>query len=138
MQRTISGLILILSPLGVFAGDCTGPGAAFILNPNVLSGQTVCGSSGSDTWQEWHQTSGTLTEYAKGPGHPVDPTHDVGSWSLGSGNTITYNYTGGSSYTFELWLDLGNSSLLFCESGAGTNAVATVNTTFTGQGACPP
>jgi len=86
-----------------------------------LQDMTVCGTgvgaSAGDQWQEWHQTSsgGTLTEYAKGTGDPVDPTHDVGTWSTsgaGSNAVVTYVYDGGDSYSFNVHVD--GSTTYFC------------------------
>jgi len=134
MQRIITSFIFLVLPLSATAGNCIG-GTATQFNTNGLSDRTICGSAGSDSWQEWHQASGTLTEYARGPGHPVDPTHDVGTWTA-NGSTVTYNYTGGTSYTFEIWR-ISNSTVKYCEAGSGTNVIADITSFSVGQQACP-
>ena len=105
---------------------------------NLLEGQTVCGTgvgpNAGDQWQEWHQSGGTLTEYAKGPNDPVDPTHDVGSWSTtggGANAAVVYTYDNSGPFSFAVHdNDGGNYS--FCDSGAE------VATAFlrSGQGPC--
>jgi len=89
-----------------------------------LSGNTVCGTgvgaNAGDQWQEWHQSGGALTEYAKGASDPVDPTHDVGSWStsgMGNNSVVTYSYDGGGNYSFSVHVDDGGTTF-FCNGGA--------------------
>lgn len=124
-----TGLILTILPLSANAGDCTSNAGTPVTDFSVFAGNTVCGTSSTntDTWQEWHQGSapvgGTLTEYALGSGDPVDPTHDVGSWSATPGtNTITYNYGAGQVYPFDVYV-IG-STYIFCGTGGATNEVA--------------
>jgi len=150
MKRTIiTGLLLVGASAGSFAGNCTGVdiSTGYVSSPTFSLGNfTVCASApNGDRWQEWHQgtqgsaTSGTLTEYAKGPADPVDPSHDVGTWS-GNSSSVTYNYSGGSSYTFEIWLLLGgpySTTWYYCGSGpTNTTQVATISKLFLGQGSC--
>jgi hypothetical protein len=104
-----------------------------------LSGNTVCGTglnaNAGDRWQEWHQAGGTLTEYARGPSDPVDPTHDVGTWSTsGMGNTsvVTYSYNGGGTYSFSVHVD-GAGTTFFCSGGTEVAEAILIP----GQGACP-
>ena len=109
---------------------------------NFLENNTVCatatGAGGTklgDKWQEWHQTDGTLTEYARGPTDRVDPTRDVGTWSADNGANadVTYNYTGNGSYTWVLYDDLGGN-YSFC---TGVNGTVVATATFlTGQVPC--
>lgn len=107
-----------------------------------LSGKTACatgvGANAGKKWQEWHQANGTLTEYAKGANDPVDPTHDVGTWSASNGANavVTYTYTGdsGSPYIWALYDD-GGGNYSFC---TGANGAVIATTTFlNGQGHCP-
>lgn len=96
---------------------------------NALQGNTVCGVPGAnytgspnDRWQEGHIAGGSLNDYKRGPTDKVDPTQVVGNWSTqGSGRTatITYNYTGGSSFTYSVH-DNGNGTYSFCD---GTNEI---------------
>jgi hypothetical protein len=136
-----TGLLLAALPLAAQAGNCTGSPAATRVNgftlTSAVSNKTVCASApNGDTWQEWHQVGGTLTEYAKGPTDPVDPTHNVGTWAR-SGNTLVYTYPGNAPYSFELW-SVGTAPAVyyFCDS-ANTNLVANVNSILAGQQACP-
>jgi hypothetical protein len=134
-----TGLLLASLPLSAMAGDCTGGSGTQLDATNTLLGKTVCASAtNGDSWQEWHKAttlaSGQLIEYALGPTDPIDPTHTVGTWTR-SGSSITYNYTGGGSYTFELW-EAGGTRY-FCPSGSGTTLVATVSTILSGQQPCP-
>lgn len=138
---TSSLLIATLAPVA-HAGDCTPGGGGTRQNGaalvTIVGNQTVCASAGNgDTWQEYHQqggsNGGSLTEYARGPGHPVDPTHVVGTWER-SGNTLVYTYNTGSSYTFELWLNGG--TYYYCQPNAGTGLVATINDRKAGLAAC--
>lgn len=142
MKRIILPAVFLFSalPLVTHAADCTGGGTR-VTAGTILAGNTVCAraASGTDSWQEWHQGSasagGTLTEYAKGPADPNDPTHDVGSWSP-SGDDVTYSYTSGGSYTFELWQPAGSTSYTFCEAGAGSATVAVIDALIPGQASC--
>lgn len=99
----------------------------------LLTGNTVCVGS-SPTWaaQEYHQSGGALIDYKRGPGHPVDPTGQVGTWSVtGTGTATKVNYTYGSTtYANSVWSNGGNS-YSFC------NPSETIGTVKTGQGACP-
>lgn len=101
-----------------------------------LSNNTVCvGSVGNWQNQEFHNASGTLTDWKQGSGSTVDPTADVGTWNVsgtGTGSVVNYNYGGGTQFSFTVW-DNGSNSLSFC-NGA-TEAV--LGTLKTGQGACP-
>jgi hypothetical protein len=115
---------------------------------NLLAGNTVCGrpdpnypGSASDRWQEQHRGSGPagqLWDYKLGSSSKVDPTSQVGSWSIqGSGNngTVTHAYTGGLSFTWTVHGPNSNSAgsvYYFC-SGGSEFAHAYV---ITGQASC--
>lgn len=77
----------------------------------LLQNKTVCAALAPDRWQEYHAPGGALFDWKRGPGHPVDPREQVGTWSITSvtvgGNTrelVTHSYTGGSSYTYRVCL----------------------------------
>lgn len=100
----------------------------------VLSNNTVCAVRGSDRWQELHQSGGALIDYKLGPGHPVDPSETVGSWSIvgtGANATVVYNYGSGGTYTYKVYPNGGNN-YSFCVGA--TELLATVKT---GGGTCP-
>ena len=152
MKRIItSGLLLASAGMSAHAGNCTGSTyqVGVVWSPTwSLSGLTICATAtNGDRWQEYHRSDGRLIEYAKGPSDPIDPTHDVGTWSgltfnaADSTSRATYNYTGGSSYTFEVWQDSSGGSgtaWYYCGAGAGnTTRVATITGRLPGQVACP-
>jgi hypothetical protein len=143
MNRSMVFLGCLLFAVGgqVWAG-CSPP-ASNQVKPasdieSLLTNDTICGTglgdNAGDQWQEWHQSDGTLTEYAKGPDDPVDPTHDVGNWSVsgqGANSIVTYDYGNGGSYSFEVWNN-NDGSYSFCSGG---NEVATA-TLISGQDSC--
>lgn len=97
---------------------------------SVIAGKLVCAHKGTPAkpgarWSELHQPSGTLTEWARGVGDPVDPRHDVGSWSVNSSTgVLTYAYTGDASYSYQLFDD-GGGKYSLCDAQNGT-FVATI------------
>ncbi len=107
--------------------------------PTLFGGNTLCAASSTntDTWQEYHQgtSSGSLIDWKRGPGHPVDPTGPVGSWSAGNdANAVLTHTYGASSYS---WLvcqvNSGNNFTLVSTAGAASITGATVKA---GQGSC--
>lgn len=109
-------------------------GAPLVLDAQtLLVNKTVCAARPPDTWQEFHQSGGTLIDFKKGPSDPVDPTKAVGTWSASAtAGTVTYNYTGDGSYTY-----------VVCNAGASYTFVSTTAGTISGitlkpgQVACP-
>ncbi|MBS3963046.1 MAG: hypothetical protein KGZ80_00885 [Methylomonas sp.] len=82
----------------------------------LLAGRTVCvPSTGGWAAQEIHAANGTLSDYKKGPNDRVDPTTVLGSWGR-SGNTVVYNYSGGSSFSYDVYHNNG----AICFVGATT------------------
>lgn len=98
---------------------------------DLLTGNTVCVSNGAGGWdaQELHQSGGNLVDYKLGPGHAIDPSTSVGSWSI-SGSTVTYSYGTGGTYNNAVW-DNGDGTYSFC------NPAETVGTIKAGSGPCP-
>lgn len=77
----------------------------------LLQNNTVCAALASDRWQEYHAPGGALFDWKRGPGHPVDPREQVGTWSITSVTVggsareqVTHRYTGGGSYTYRVCL----------------------------------
>ena len=100
----------------------------------ALSGNTVCAIRNSDRWQELHQAGGALIDYKRGAGDPVDPSETVGNWSIagnGTNATVVYNYGSGGTFTFQVYLNSGNS-YSFCVGL--TDLPVTIKN---GGGACP-
>lgn len=101
---------------------------------NLLTGNTVCASRGSDRWQTLHQSGFDLIDFKLGPNHAVDPSKKVGTWSIGgsgSNRTIIYNYGSGGSFAYTVRSNGGNS-YSYCVGTA--ELVVTVKT---GGGSCP-
>jgi len=98
---------------------------------STVNGRTVCATGANGSWQEEHRSDGVLRDYKKGPGDPVDPQKQVGTWQLvdedgdGENDHIQYTYIDNNgvptvSYTFSIHED--NGQYTFCN---GTNAVVT-------------
>lgn len=90
----------------------------------LVGGNTMCATRGSDSWQEFHSGNGNnspLIDYKLGPNHPVDPTKQVGTWNaqIGSNSALTHTY-GGTSYTW-----------LVCDAGGGNYTLVSTGTAGT-------
>lgn len=120
MKRlVITSLVLLAGISGQAMAACTGTPVTGTALSTLISNSTVCAVLGRDTWQEQHRISGALWDYKKGPGDPVDPSEQVGTWSVNTTtNTVTYNYTGGPSYSYTVY-DEG-AALSYCFSGGAT------------------
>ena len=79
----------------------------------LLGGNTVCVPSvtiPTMTWQELHvgAPGGALIDYKRGPGHAVDPSQTVGTWSVtanagGNQASVVHTYSGaGGTYTYSV------------------------------------
>lgn len=112
--------------------NAAGSGGSLALS--TLAGKTVCVGA-SPTWdaQEFHQTPGgtanNLIDFKRGPGHAIDPTSPVGTWSI-EGDQIRHNYGVGANYIYDVYEKSGSYS--FCV-GASEKAAATVRS---GQVGC--
>lgn len=100
----------------------------------LVSGNTVCAMRGGEKWQEQHLQNGTLWDYKKGANDPVDPTKQVGTWTIAA-DAVTYAYTGGPSYTYSVYND-GGGTYSFCTAPNGS-AVVSGATFKTGATGCP-
>ena len=96
----------------------------------LIIGNTVCATRGADKWQEQHRTGGQLWDYKRGPSHPIDPSKQVGTWSIAS-NNVTHAYTGGPSFTYSVH---GSGPYSFC---TGSTEVVSNATFLTGSASCP-
>ncbi len=128
----IAGAVACLCLSGQAMAACTGAPMAEAALRSVLSGNTVCAIRGAESWQELHQAGGALVDYKRGPTDRVDPSEQVGTWSIASNGQITYNYGPGSSYRFSVRAIAG-SSYSFC--GIGTPDIDV--TVKLGGGRCP-
>jgi hypothetical protein len=90
----------------------------------LLTSRTVCASvAGGDKWQEFHTPGGVLVDYKRGATDPVDPTTQVGTWSIDTANsTVTYNYGPSAIYTYIVCgvPAATPTSFIFVPAGAGT------------------
>lgn len=119
---------------------CTGNSLNVAQLNTLLTGNTVCVPATTVpnmTWQELHSSAGSLVDYKRGPGHPIDPSETVGSWSVsgnpaGNSATVTHNYGSGGSYTYSVYgTGVVGTNHSFC--GSGPEIVARVKA---GGGAC--
>ncbi len=131
----IAAAIALISITGQASAACSGNSLNQTQLGNLLTGNTVCVPAvmvDPMTWQELHVAGGALVDYKRGPGHAVDPSEQVGTWSIsGTGNnaTVIHNYGTGGSYQYTVYPNGANYS--FCS--AGPEIVARVKT---GGGAC--
>lgn len=103
MKRSILTAMVLLAGIPTLAmANCTAAtrvtGAA--LNTLVI-GNTVCATRNGEKWQEQHRAGGQLWDYKMGPGHPIDPSKQVGTWSIAR-NFVTYCYTGHKCYSYSV------------------------------------
>jgi hypothetical protein len=101
-----------------------------------------CAIRGSEKWNESlgntntgnNADNGTVTDYKKGAGDPVDPTGTVGTWTIAN-DTITYNYGPGAIFTYSV---TGTGPYTFCDVGTSATLVVSVSTSPTASPtSCP-
>ena len=140
----VAGLIVLTSLLAgpAWAQNNCNQGTSLSGLQTLLTGKTVCAALGNDRWQEYHQPGGALIDWKKGANDPVDPTKQVGTWTVtsvpvgNSGNTrdtVTYNYGAGNSYTYYVCQN-ASSYTFSATTGATTVTGAAL---LAGQVACP-
>ena len=107
----------------------------------LLQGKTVCAALAADRWQEYHATGLALIDYKRGPGHPVDPTEQVGTWSIittgpasNPREEVRHSYTGGTSYQYRV-CQIG-ATYTFQQVSPGSTTI-TGATILSGSVACP-
>lgn len=83
---------------------------------SVIKGKMACGNVGGERWQEWHSPAGKVVDYKLGPNHPVDPSKEVGSYTVGA-DRVTYDYGPGASYAYGVCLNASNYT--FCGAQYG-------------------
>ena len=129
--------ILLVAAAGQANAACTDPQ---ITDPNVLTSlllnNTVCGTRGTDKWQEEHlgvspNSPGTindLMDYKEGPNDEIDPSKVVGTWkieTINNNTVVTYAYSDGGtagpySYTVH---DKGGGGYSFCGTTAASEDI---------------
>jgi hypothetical protein len=128
----VTSMVLLAGISGEVMAACSDPQVTGSGLTTLIAGNTVCAMRGGEQWQEQHRTDTTLWDYKKGPSDPVDPTKQVGSWSIAS-NTVTYAYTGGPSFTYSVHGPTGGP-YSFC---TGSTEVVGGAIFKTGSSSCP-
>lgn len=99
------------------------------------AGNTACVPTSAAVYdaQEEHRAGGELWDYKRGPTSTGDPTAKIGSWSVSSGRgaLVTYDYGGGTVYTYSVWDNL-DGTYSFCRPGSA-EVVARIKS---GRGPC--
>jgi hypothetical protein len=135
-QRVVIGLLPLLFGGSVFAQAACPCGAGTrVVEPaltTLLAGKTVCAALGAETWQEFHgggtAAGGPLSDWKRGPGHSVDPSAVVGSWSIvnvpdaNAESLVKYQYTGGGVYLYSVCQN--GASVTFCGAPYGGRNIA--------------
>lgn len=133
----IVGVLLVTVMESAFGANCVGSPDENRLNATeistALSNKTInaVAPSGED-WKEAHCAGGAL--YKAGDGTAVDPRALRGTWSVtGSGNdrTVTYNYTGGPTYTWSMYQNKTTNVVYFCN---GSTEIARIVSSTNGAG----
>ena len=124
-------LAALLASAGQAQAACTGNTriSSVTTLSNLLQNKTVCFPATTVdpmTWQEKHvrvgaATTGALIDFKRGPGHPVDPSETVGTWTVAGNNggqqaAVTHDYGGGATYTYTVH-DNGDGTHSFCNGG---------------------
>jgi len=137
-------LAAVLASAACFSANaqtCPG-GTTQVNNLNPVSGNQICACRSGERWQEWHGPAGNLWDYKLGPGHPVDPTKIVGTWSVtnGANALLTHTY-GTTSYSFRVCRigPVGSTSYTLVSTTAGTvTPVTLLPASATPVGSCAP
>ena len=118
MKRQIAVGIVLFAGFSVEAmSDCS---TNRVTLRSEFAGYTFCGKRGTESWQEEHQGTGNgasaLLDYKLGGGPSIDPRKQVGTWqaSNGANSLVTYNYTGGASYTYSVYKIGTSADYSFC------------------------
>jgi hypothetical protein len=119
MNKLTIVLGVFLATTGNAFAACSTPflaGGALSTLLTSVGGRTICSPSsctGSNcSWQEQHRSGGQLWDYKKGPSDAVDPSEQVGTWSI-SGNTVTHTYGAPPPYPYNV-KDNGDGTFSFC------------------------
>lgn len=103
----------------------------------LLKDNTACvGLAHPFESQELHQAGGALIDYKCGPGKQIDPTKQVGNWSIIGSNArgffVSYNYGQGKIYTYSVWNN-GDGTHSFCSANPEVRVRM-----ISGSGPCAP
>jgi hypothetical protein len=111
-----------------------GAGAGNANLTTALTGNTVCVAKAGGGWenQEAHVSGGALVDYKRGPGHPVDPRAQVGTWAIsgtGANTAVSHTY-GSTTYTWKVCTTKSNGkpvagdSIGFCSNGSASSSIS--------------
>lgn len=121
----LTSAALLIVATGNTLAACSDPQITSTSNPTLTtlingngSGNTLCAASGNERWQEQHRPGGQLWDYKKGPSDPVDPTSQVGTWSI-AGNNLVHTY-GSTSYSYTVHRRQGFGANAFTLCGPQT------------------
>ena len=120
----------LLASAGQAQAACTGNTRVTSVTTlsNLLGNKTVCFPATTVdpmTWQEKHvrdgaETTGALIDFKRGPGHPIDPSETVGTWTVtginGQNARVTHDYGGGNTYTYTVHVN-SDGTHSFCGAG---------------------
>ena len=122
-------LAALLASAGQAQAACTGNTriSSVTTLSNLLGNKTVCFPATTVdpmTWQEKHvrvgaATTGALIDFKRGPGHPVDPSATVGTWTVTGSNgqnaRVVHDYGAGVTYSYSVH-DNGDGTHSFCST----------------------
>ena len=134
MKRFVSASFVLVSAWGGLAFAACEPGQRVqgpALGNLLAAGTLICGrpaggyaGSPNDRWQEEHRAGGQLWDYKKGSSDKIDPSKQVGTWTVvqTGGGTVTHSYTGGPSYTWTVH-QVSTGVYSFCTASNGSEVV---------------
>lgn len=139
MKRTLIATALVLASNVQAQNNCpcnggVGTQLTGTTSPTLgaaLAGKMACGTAGTERWQEWHNgnaAGGVVIDFKLGPGHPVDPSGRVGTYSVstaGTNSTVSYAYGGSTNYAYRV-CRVGSTSYAFCGAALGGRDIAGV------------
>jgi hypothetical protein len=104
----IALLVMIGGSASAYAACSAATGYSRLAGKDItalLVGSIACYPTGQPYTNQEVLSNGNITDYKKGPGDPIDPSKMIGTYAIQSGTngSITYNYSGGSSYTYTVW-----------------------------------
>jgi hypothetical protein len=77
-----------------------------------------------------------LVDYKRGPSDATDPSATVGTYVVNANNTVTYNYSGGPSYTYDVCLVASTNTYTFCGANYGGRNIPGARIGGAGLGSC--
>lgn len=125
----VAGMALASLP-AVSMAACAAPASVRVATAAamtaLLQGNTVCVPKDPQATmdaQELHQRGGALVDYKRGPGHPTDPTKQVGTWTVtdGRGVFVIHKYSDRVQPAYSVW-DNKDGTHSFCSDNPEVKA----------------